>query len=219
MVGGEGAFLTGVVDNWTDRFKNELMSLGRPLEFDPHQAALAAMELFWQKGYEATSLQDLLNAMAISKSSFYQAFGSKHDLFEHCLALFRDRQVKRMQAALEQAASGREFLRSVLQAVAAEAESPTAPKGCLIMNTASEFAGRDAGIASLVAEGAREFAGVFRAAVLRAQAEGDIAPERQVDALANYVVGTVSGMKTLAKAGLPRTAIEEFAEVAMGALR
>lgn len=195
------------------------MSQGRPLEFDPHQAALTAMEMFWQKGYEATSLQDLLTAMAISKSSFYQAFGSKHELFERCLALFRQRQVKRMQSALNKAPSGRAFLGSVLQAVAAEAECATAPKGCLIMNTASEFAGRDAGIASLVSEGAREFSGVFRAAVVRAQEEGDIAPDRKAAALADYMVTTVSGMKTLVKAGLPRSAIEEIAEVAIGALR
>lgn len=195
------------------------MPLGRPLEFDPTQALQAAMEVFWRQGYEATSLQDLLQAMGLSKSSFYQAFGSKHELFQSCLTLFRERQVKRMTSALNRAPSGREFLRAVLHAPAQEAHSPKSPKGCLIMNTATEFAGRDPEVAGLVADGTREFAGVFRAAVLRAQEEGEIAPNRNPDALAHYVVSTVSGLKTMVKAGLSPVMIEEVAEVALDALR
>jgi TetR/AcrR family transcriptional repressor of nem operon len=194
------------------------MPLGRPIEFDPDQALQAAMEVFWRQGYEATSLQDLLQAMRLSKSSFYQAFGSKHELFQSCLAVFRDRQVKRMMSALHRAPSGREFLRSVLRATAQEAHSAKTPKGCLIMNTATEFSGRDPEVAELVADGTREFAGVFRAAVVRAQEEGEIAPDRNPEVLAHYVVSTVSGLKTMVKAGLSPVMIEEVVEVALGAL-
>lgn len=91
------------------------MSQGRPLEFDPRLALQKAMDVFWCHGYEATSLQDLLTAMNISKSSFYQAFGSKHAIFERCLELFRERQVRQMSLALEQSPSGKEFLRSMLR--------------------------------------------------------------------------------------------------------
>lgn len=195
------------------------MPLGRPLEFDPDQALHAAMEVFWRQGYEATSLQDLLQAMDLSKSSFYQCFGSKHELFARCLVRFRERQVKRMRAALHRAPSGRAFLRTVLQAVAEEAHSAKSPKGCLIMNTATEFAGRDRQVADLVADGTRDFAEVFREAVVRAQQEGEIAADRDADALAHYVVSTVSGLKTMVKAGLSPAAIGDVAEVALGALR
>ncbi len=61
------------------------MSIGRPLQFDPEQVLDAAMQVFWASGYDATSLQDLLQAMRLSKSSFYQTFGSKQQLFERCL--------------------------------------------------------------------------------------------------------------------------------------
>lgn len=194
------------------------MSPGRPLEFDPDQALQAAMDVFWRQGYEATSLQDLLQAMGLSKSSFYQAFGSKHELFQRCLALFRERQVKRMLSALQRAPSGREFLRGILRSTAQEARA-ACPKGCLIMNTATEFAGRDPIVAELVADGTRDFAGVFRAAVIRAQEEGDVARDRDPDTLARYVVTTMSGLKTMVKAGLSPAAVTEVAEVALGALR
>ena len=114
------------------------------------------MELFWCRGYEATSLQSLLTTMDISKSSFYQAFGSKHELFERCLMVFRERQVGRMTVALEQAPSGKAFLRAMLLSAAREASSDEPPKGCLIMNTATEFSGRDAVVADLVEQGVDE---------------------------------------------------------------
>lgn len=177
------------------------------------------MEVFWRLGYEATSLQDLLHAMGLSKSSFYQAFGSKHELFQRCLALFRERQVKRMTSALRRAPTGLAFLRGVLRSTAEEAHTAAARKGCLIMNTATEFSGRDPVVSELVADGARAFAGVFRAAVIRAQEEGDIARNQNADTLAHYVVTTVSGLRTLVKAGLSPQAITEVAEVALGALR
>lgn len=194
------------------------MTHGRPLEFDPQLAQLKAMELFWGRGYEATSLQDLLNAMNISKSSFYQAFGSKHALFERCLKAFRERQVSRMTAALDGSSSAREFVRNMLMAAARDGASAEFPKGCLIMNTATEFSGRDAIVADLVGEGARQFAGVFKNAVTRAQADGEIAADKDPEVLARYIVTTISGLKTMAKAGMQTAAIEDVAEVALTAL-
>lgn len=198
--------------------QNKHMSQGRPLEFDPLLAQQRAMELFWCRGYEATSLQALLEAMDISKSSFYQAFGSKHELFERCLAAFRERQVERMSAALDKAPSGLTFLRDVLRSVAFEAQGETPPKGCLIMNTATEFSGRDAIVAKLVEEGTCQFASVFQAAIERAQADGEIAIEKDAEILSRYVVSAMSGLKTMAKAGLSATTIEQLADVSLNAL-
>jgi TetR/AcrR family transcriptional repressor of nem operon len=197
---------------------NKSMSQGRPLEFDPKVALQKAMEIFWCRGYEATSLQDLLTAMGISKSSFYQAFGSKHEVFERCLLLFRERQVEQMTNALAKSLSAREFLRNILQSAAREVAGSDSPRGCLIMNTATEFAGRDAVIADLVSEGARQFAGVFQSAIERAQSDGEIAAEKDAEVLARYVVSTISGLKTMAKAGMPAGAIGDVAEVALSAL-
>lgn len=194
------------------------MTHGRPLEFDPDEALERAVELFWSKGYESTSLSDLLEAMKISKSSFYQAFGSKHELFEKCLARFRDRQVTRMRAALEGSASAKRFIRSMLSAIVADAATMETPKGCLIMNTATEFAGRDAVVARLVSHATSDFADVFVAAIRRAQREGDISPDKDAEALGRYVVSTISGLKTMVKAGFSPRAVDEVAEVAMDAL-
>lgn len=194
------------------------MTHGRPLEFNPDEALERAMDLFWSKGYEATSLSNLLAAMEISKSSFYQAYGSKHELFEQCLARFRERQVARMRAALAGADSGKGFIRSMLASIVADAAGLQTPKGCLIMNTATEFAGRDAAVARLVGHATSDFTDVFAAAIRRAQGAGEISAEKDAETLARFVVSTISGLKTMVKAGFSPQAVEQVAAVALTAL-
>lgn len=195
------------------------MKIGRPLEFDPDVALESAMQVFWRQGYAATSLQQLLDAMDLSKSSFYQAFGSKQRLFERCIEHFRDDQVHRLRQALEQAGSGRVFLEQCLHTLAEEARGPQKPRGCLIMNTATEFAGREPAVAQQVATGIEKLTGVFVAAVQRAQAEGDIPAGHDAPVLARYLVSSIGGLRTMVKAGAPPETVHDIARVVMTALR
>ena len=81
-------------------------TVGRPLEFDPNAALEAAMHQFWSKGYEHTSLQDLVTAMNLSKSSLYQAFGSKQQLLQRCLGRYADQFAAQLRQGLADAPSG-----------------------------------------------------------------------------------------------------------------
>lgn len=194
------------------------MSQGRPLQFDPATALQQAAEVFWAKGYEATSLQDLLAATGLSKSSFYQAFESKHTLFARVLVWFRERQVARLRREFDTASSPRAFIAGFLRSTAEEARAGRSRKGCLIMNTASEFAGRNPEVATLVDEATRAFSALFEDAVRQAQACGEIAADKDPAALGRYVVTLMSGLRTMAKAGMPATAIEEVVELSLRAL-
>lgn len=195
------------------------MQLGRPIEFDPDVVLDAAMSVFWQRGFEATSLADLLAAMNLSKSSFYNAFGSKHELFERCLARFRAQQVDRMQQGLYAAPSPVDFIRRMLLAAAAEAREPGRPRGCLIMNTASELSGRDPAVAALVSNATQDFAGMFRLAVEQAQERGEISRERDPALLAGYLLTAMAGIRTMVKAGLDANEVEQIAHIAVRALQ
>lgn len=195
------------------------MHAGRPLEFDPDTALEAAMAVFWQHGFEATSLADLLHAMDLSKSSFYNGFGSKHRLFEACLERFRARQVARMREGLSCAPSPLRFIRDMLLTNAAEARREGPRRGCLIMNTATEFAGRDPAVAALVDSAARDFAALFRSAVEQAQTRGEIPHTADPAVLSRYLLTTMAGLRTMLKAGLSADEIENVVEVAMQALR
>lgn len=192
--------------------------MGRPIQFDPDQALKSAMSLFWRKGYEATSLQDLLQATGLSKSSLYQTFGSKHALFERSVDRYRRDLVSEMREMLTQARSGRTFIDQALLGVAGETRGRNARRGCLVMNTASEFAQRDPDIAKLVKQGTRAFAEVFEAAIVQAQKEGDIPPETDAKLVAKYLVSSLSGLKTMVKAGASPGEVEAIAKVALRAL-
>lgn len=159
------------------------------------------MNLFWRKGYENTTMQDLLDAMQLSKSSLYQAFGSKQALFERCMTRYGDFMIGQLRVALDDAPSGVVFIRQFLESVLDEARGVCEARGCLVLNTANEFARRDPRIAEAVAEGLGRFHEVLLAAVQRAQREGEIPSDHDAVTLANYLVSSMSGLKTLSKAG------------------
>lgn len=176
------------------------------------------MHLFWRKGYEKTSVQDLLDAMQLSKSSLYQAFGGKQALFERCIARYGELTIEPLRAALGSAPSGIGFIRHFLESVLDEARGISEARGCLVLNTANEFACRDPRIAEAVVEGLGRFHGVMLEAVQRAQHEGDVAPERDAVGLANYLVSSMSGLKTLSKAGADEPRLRGIIELVLETL-
>lgn len=193
-------------------------NIGRPLEFDPEIALDAAMNLFWLKGYEHTSMQDLLTAMNLSKSSLYQAFGGKQQLFQQCIARYTDQFAGLLYQGLAAAPSGRQFIDDFLHSVLEDVAGTCAPRGCLVMNTASEFAQSKPEIAQDVVKSVERFRGALQAAVERAQREGDIAPERDARTLANYLVSSMSGLKVQAKAGANMQTLNGIIKVVLKAL-
>lgn len=180
------------------------MKLGRPLEFDPDKALDAAMEVFWCKGYEATSLTDLLEAMELSKSSLYQTFGGKQALFKQCLARYQEQFASELAKKLGKAPSGLQFINGLFQWVASTAQEPEGAKGCLVGNSANEFGQRDPVFAKPVAQGLQRLGDIFKAAVRRAQKEGDVAADADLHALASYLVSAMTGLRTLIKSGLDK---------------
>jgi TetR/AcrR family transcriptional repressor of nem operon len=194
------------------------MTMGRPSEFDHDRVLDAAMQLFWQKGYEATSLADLLNTMGLSKSSLYQTFGSKHELFDSCLSLYKDKLVADMQAALDNAGSARQFIEQLFYDVATETKSSATRRGCLVMNTASEFAQRDPVVSRRIAASTRAFSKVFSSAVRQAQDEGEIPASHDPDVLASYLVSSMTGLRTMVKAGASRNKVTDIAKIILAAL-
>ena len=191
---------------------------GRPREFDVGVARDAAMQLFWSQGYEPTSLSQLLSKMGLSKSSFYQTFESKHALFEQCLVRYGEILVGTMREGLENAPTPLAFIRGALTDIAKETQDPAGRRGCLMMNTAAEFAQSDPGIARCVNAGMKASQDVFAEAVTAAQADGSIQSKVSPEALADYLVTTVIGLKTQVKAGASNKKVEDIAKLSVTAL-
>ena len=154
------------------------MRIGRPLEYDHEKALDAAMQLFWRKGYEATSLQNLLSSMGLSKSSFYQAFKSKHALFQKSIQHYHKMLSDNLRKRLNQTDSPRAFIKEIFYDVSTETCGVNSRRGCLLMNTANEFAQTDKVIATLVNYSLDQLALIFEQAIIRAQHENTICKDK-----------------------------------------
>lgn len=195
------------------------MAHGRPLEYDPDKALDAAMQVFWSKGYEATSLQDLLAAMDLSKSSLYQGFGGKKELFLRCIARYRQQVAARLNGLFDEAESGLSFIESLLLKSAAEARQPDRlRRGCLLMNTATEFAQKDPQVAENVATGLDGLRAIALKAVRRGQQEGEITQDQDAEVLAAYLVSSLGGIKTMVKGGADEQRTRGIVDVILRAL-
>jgi len=192
--------------------------MGRPREFDPEVALDRAVDVFWTQGFDATSLRDLLQAMDLSKSSFYQTFSSKGELYLRCLDRYRNRIADQMMHDLQQAESGRAFIESVFRGLARDLDRPNGRRACLIMNDAGDVERREEAVALRMRLGAAQFEGVFRAAVERAQREGDIRSGKDAQALARYLVSSRSGLLAVRKAGASKSELQDIIDVTLSAL-
>jgi AcrR family transcriptional regulator len=179
------------------------MNRGRPRIFDPDLVLEKAMQLFWSKGYKATSLQDLLQVTGLSKSSLYESFGNKQNLFEAAFSRYFDTRARQMRERLEQADSPLAFIRECLLSVLADTERDT-PRGCMLVNVANEFSSSDPSVQTLIELATSRSCAVFERAFERAHACGEIQATQTPASLALYMHCVMSGLRTQAKSGLAR---------------
>lgn len=196
--------------------------MARPRQFDEEQALDAAMRTFWEYGYEAASTQDLCDATGLGRSSIYNTFRSKRELFARSLARYLDAMADAQDAVLDDAShSPGERVRALLDKIVAD-EFDHRPDGrslgCLGVNSTVELAARDPEVARLLDRDAarrlRSLSGVL-AAGLR---DGSITSVRGPDALARYLNAVIGGMRIAAQGGADRAAVRSVADVALDAL-
>ena len=119
----------------------------RPREFDTDKALDRAMSVFWERGYHATSVQDLMKAAGVQKQSLYCAFGDKRSLFLKCLNLYTKQTLLGIQKMLNDADSPLDGIARVMRFVSHAPDSKNCPPGCLMANTALELGLDDPGVA------------------------------------------------------------------------
>jgi TetR/AcrR family transcriptional repressor of nem operon len=173
--------------------------VGRPKQFDPEAAVEQAMQVFWRKGYAATTPQDLVDALGIGKGSLYNAFGSKHALFELALRRYRDSQGVALLKMLEESGSVKDRLRRTLR-VLAEMDVPGADRrGCMAVNAAAELAGTDESATDLVRRMFDRMEEVFRSLIEEGLRSGEIAAGRDARAMGSLLLNAAVGLRLMAR--------------------
>ncbi|WP_030671892.1 TetR/AcrR family transcriptional regulator [Streptomyces rimosus] len=193
--------------------------MARPRKFDEERAVDAAMHAFRTAGYEATSTQDLCEATGLGRSSIYNTFKSKHDLFERALDRYMGERNGELFALMESDLPVREKIRTHLERVVEEECGGKGDRqGCLVVNTAVEVSARDEQVAGELARDYRLRLEVIRAALASGQRDGDIAADKDVTALAHLIIAAVGGLRVSARCGADRRALGGVVEGVMAAL-
>jgi len=194
------------------------MTSGRPREFDIDRALEAATQQFWTVGYEATSLQDLLKTMRLSKSSLYQTFGNKHELFVRCLDHYEQTMASVLSEQLVNSISTEQFLYDFLEGVISEAKTRGTRKGCFLVNTANELSQRDAVIAKAVSTGTGHIANIFHRAIEQGKQQEEISSSLPTKNLVDYFMTSVSGLRTMVKGGADIASLQPVIRLIMKTL-
>jgi len=170
--------------------------VGRPREFDEEQVLTSAMEAFWRKGYEATSLADLTECTCLNKASLYRVFGDKHQLFMAALKNYSDIEFRETTAVVSPNASPLTNLRAVVQKVCEDAGSE---KGCLMINSMVETAPHDPEVKQLLQEFGEHRLQAIKGMITQAQAAGEVRPELDPHKLAVSLMIAFAGSATMIK--------------------
>ena len=192
--------------------------MARPREFDEATALEAAIECFWHRGYEATSVRDLADKMGISAPSLYNAYGDKHALFVQALERYLDHstraRIKRLEDSLPPKQAVRRFIAEIIERSVNDRER----RGCFLINSALEVAPHDRELGDLIADRLAEIEAFFYRSIKAAQAEGEVPRERATKDVARLLLGVLLGIRVLARSKPERALLEGVARPALALL-
>jgi TetR/AcrR family transcriptional regulator, transcriptional repressor for nem operon len=192
--------------------------MARHKEFDRTDVVDKAVDVFWSKGYEATSIQDLVDAMGINRGSIYATFGDKAGLFEAALNQYFPATLA--QRLIESADLGdpRQTLEAFFDELVNHATAPGGRRGCLVTSTLNELCASNDKLAIMVGDRLRAFEGAFEILIRRGQATGVFASGKQPRPLARSLIATVQGIQSVAKLSPGFETIRDIADVALANL-
>ncbi len=193
-------------------------SVGRPREFNLEEVLDKAVETFWSKGYEATSIQDLVDGMGIHRGSLYAAFGDKQRLFLTVLDRYRKVVVRKLLDILDAQTSGKAAIRQFFANVVEHVIKGGSLRGCLVTNSAVERGLSDPQTAKRVSACLTQLEDGFHKTLMRAQSTGEIDPRRDPRALARYLTSSLQGLLVIGKVRSDRMVLEDVVKVTLRAL-
>ncbi len=176
------------------------------------------METFWRRGYEATSLNDLLDAMELHKGSLYQAFGDKRSLYLAALERYQFRIRERMARTFAEAASAKEGIEAWFLRAANRTACHEGSKGCFVVNTIVELTPHDDAVRELTLAHAHTVEEMFRGAVERGQREGDFRTGLDPKIAARYLMSSAFGFYVAGKSLQAPVAPEALVALVLSAL-
>lgn len=191
--------------------------MARPREFDEETVLDAAVQRFWDSGFEATSVKDLTAETGLTAASLYNAFGDKRALYRLALDRYIETSIGARigrSEALPPRAAITAFFADVLRRSLTDRQH----KGCMIVNAALELAPHDGEFRDVISRALKRIEGFFRDAIEKGQADGTIARGTSAAAMAQHLLGVLMGLRVLARVRPERTLLEGLVTTALAGL-
>jgi TetR/AcrR family transcriptional repressor of nem operon len=189
--------------------------MARTKEFDQERALHRAISAFSQRGFAATSTEDLMHAMEVGRQSMYDTFGDKRALFLKALEVYVSESVRAINVELQAPGSPLAAIRSALIHFS-ERKELSGTEGCMGINAICEFSMRDEDVTRITRRAASSQRHTLMETLRRAKMEGELDAQSDLEGLADFFEATLAGIRIAAKAGKTRSALRRIAEVASG---
>ena len=192
--------------------------MARLKAFDEERALDKAVDRFWSRGYDATSVRDLGEAMEIGGASLYNAFGDKRTLFVKCLERYANRSSRERMARIEEKHAPKEAIRTFLAEIIERSVKDPDCKGCLLVNSALDVAPHDAAIGKAVAGYLDEIRDFFRRNIEAARRAGTVPKSIDAEVVSGHLLGVLMGIRALTRVKPDRKLLESVARPALALL-
>ena len=187
---------------------------GRPISFDKEAALEAAMLLFWERGYEGTSMADLTQAMGLNPSSIYAAFGDKHALFQLAAERYREKRAMYAGKALEEPTLEK-FIRALFSNTVTFLTTPGHPPTCMTLAGAAGCSLDAAPARDLMTEMRKQNQAALRQRLLKARKSGELSTDIDLDDYTRYLSTIIAGLSIQAANGSTKAELKRTAQMAL----
>ncbi len=192
--------------------------MARPKEFDRELVLDKAMHVFWAKGYECASMQELVDAMGINRGSLYATFGDKKQLHLEALDHFYKTEILHMMAPLERPGSKIAAIREIFETTADCACQNGDRKGCMMYNSAVELCPNDTEVNAKVSQGLKRVEDCFYEALVEARDKGEITDSKDIRALSRFLTNSINGLRVMCMVFEDRSTLDDIVNISLAAL-
>ena len=177
------------------------------------------MRLFWRKGYAATSVQDLIETLHLSRSSLYDTFGDKRTLFIEALKLYSERVISGIARTLNESPSPIAGIQKVVDDLVAGAGSETGALGCFMVNSVAELVPYDPDVTKIATMYADALQRLFTTVLTQARSQDMLTKKQTPEQLAAYVFNMIQGMRILIKSGATKEQVQAISAITLQSLQ
>ncbi len=191
--------------------------MARPKAFNEEEALDKAMHLFWEKGFEATSIQDLVENLGVNRQSLYDTFGDKKQLFLKSLQAYRTKGLQNL-LLLEGNKPVQEKFQALFHAIIDASLNDPCNRGCFMGNATLELAASDKEVTKIICTNIEGYEKAFKETLVEAQRKGEINSKEDPEALGSYLFNSIQGLRITAKATRDRARLEHIAAITLSVL-